>query len=388
MIQSNIINHDGVKSATIILGDAYTVDQSHPQWDEILDILLKDEHTSEDEERLHDLLSPAEAIQKGFKRLSDRVSVRDGNILFDNDRIENDLTELILETYQDNQAADRDFALGCLVNFMEKLYVNPDSHSRENLFRWMKNRSFSITEDGDLIAFKGVRSDRMSVNQGFAIVDGVEVDGRIPNEDGSIIEMPRSRVDHNPASACSTGLHAGTHGYASTFAESLIAVRINPRDVVSVPTDTGGQKMRTCRYEVLGKFSNAHVPLYITVDDLFKHHLHPEATIARQGRAREAYLDRSEAPTMTTPTPPTVTEQPTEKQAAKKKAATPKKVAKKATKTKSGLSVSDVVPLTKYGNTWVKDHAAELGGTKVNGQWRFENKTKVKAALKRLNALA
>ncbi len=65
--------------------------------------------------------------------------------------------------------------------------------------------------------------------------------------------MPRSKVDDDTSAGCSTGLHAGTYRYASGFAQGrLLTVEINPRDVVSVPTDSDYQKIRTCRYTVVG----------------------------------------------------------------------------------------------------------------------------------------
>jgi hypothetical protein len=51
---------------------------------------------------------------------------------------------------------------------------------------------------------------------------------------------------------CHTGLHAGTWDYATTFSgDTLLLVKVNPRDVVSVPTDCNWQKIRTCRYTVV-----------------------------------------------------------------------------------------------------------------------------------------
>jgi hypothetical protein len=84
-------------------------------------------------------------------------------------------------------------------------------------------------------------------------VDGVEVKGRIPYVDGSVVTMPRSAVGDNRNIACSTGLHAGTYSYASGYGDTLILVKINPRDVVSVPNDSSGQKLRVSRLVVLNE---------------------------------------------------------------------------------------------------------------------------------------
>ena len=65
--------------------------------------------------------------------------------------------------------------------------------------------------------------------------------------------MPRGDVEHDPGVGCHVGLHAGTWDYASSFAQgAVLTVEINPRDVVSVPTDCQDQKMRVCRYTVTG----------------------------------------------------------------------------------------------------------------------------------------
>jgi hypothetical protein len=65
--------------------------------------------------------------------------------------------------------------------------------------------------------------------------------------------MPRDQVQFDPGVGCHTGLHVGTFEYAAGFAQgALLEVVVNPRDVVSVPTDCGAQKMRTCRYTVVG----------------------------------------------------------------------------------------------------------------------------------------
>jgi hypothetical protein len=66
--------------------------------------------------------------------------------------------------------------------------------------------------------------------------------------------MARSLVDDNRDVACSVGLHVGNHHYASTFlggGSKLLTVKVNPRDVVSVPSDSNDEKIRACRFTVL-----------------------------------------------------------------------------------------------------------------------------------------
>jgi hypothetical protein len=53
----------------------------------------------------------------------------------------------------------------------------------------------------------------------------------------------------------------GSFDHAAGYGNTLLEVKVNPRDVVSVPSDTGGAKMRVCRYtvvqEITGKYEEA-----------------------------------------------------------------------------------------------------------------------------------
>jgi hypothetical protein len=90
------------------------------------------------------------------------------------------------------------------------------------------------------------------------------MNGHIPNQPGSVISISRSYVQHDPEQGCSTGLHVGTWGYASSFGDVTLKVEINPRDIVSVPTDCGAAKMRVSRYKVIKIIDN---PVRSFVDD-------------------------------------------------------------------------------------------------------------------------
>jgi hypothetical protein len=231
-------------------GEMYTANQDHPNYGRILDILRWPNG-----ENVVDLFDVAKTVARKFTYLSERVAVNNGVITFDGDPIHSALTEHILRLLD----ADEEFV--SVVNFWELLEQNPNEHARENLYRWLSASEFTLTEYGYIVAYKGVQAGiddlgepcYWSINSGTAIVDGEEVDGQVPNNVGSIVEMPRSSVEFDPAVGCSTGLHAGTEAYARGFARgAVLTVEINPRDVVSVPTDSSDQKMRVCRYLVTG----------------------------------------------------------------------------------------------------------------------------------------
>jgi hypothetical protein len=228
-------------------GEMYVANQDHTNWSEIV------AGATAGDESIVRLFDPGTTAAKRFDRLTDRVSIANGQVFFDGDHLDNVITEQILRFLEE----DEDFMP--LVNFLEKLYQNPEKHSREQLYGWMRARpSITITPDGDLIAYKGLgidESDRdlyLSWHAGTAIVNGeVFENQQIPQRIGDTVEMPRSEVQFDPAVGCSTGLHAGTHNYASSYGPAKVRVAINPRDVVSVPTECDAQKIRVCRYVVI-----------------------------------------------------------------------------------------------------------------------------------------
>lgn len=186
------------------------------------------------------------AIITPLEELSDRVSVNDDVITFDGEPVHDALARTVHRYWREQRP------YGGLLRFMERLSCNPHPHSQEHLWQWVSDRNLEVDKQGFFIAYKGVRNDLTSISSGWANVDDVLVEGNIPNEEGTVISMPRSEVEHDPAVGCSFGLHVGTESYARSFGHGTVVVcRVDPKDVVSVPTDCGFEKMRVCRYEVV-----------------------------------------------------------------------------------------------------------------------------------------
>lgn len=127
-----------------------------------------------------------------------------------------------------------------LLKFWENLKQNPSYRSREQLFKFLEHNGHPLTEDGCFIAYRGVTEDFKDKHT-----------RKFDNSPGSICEMPREQVDDDPTRTCSAGLHAAAWGYASNWSGTRVEVKINPRDVVAVPVDYNGEKMRVCRFEVI-----------------------------------------------------------------------------------------------------------------------------------------
>jgi len=221
---------------------------SHPNFLAIVGALQADfAGESIDPTEVRDLFDIPTAISRQFERLSTRVTVEDGQIMFDGDPAQPGLSNHILRLLEDGESVEP------AVNFLEKVMDNPEPHSRAQLWTWLNNHDFTLTPEGDLIAYKGVYADGnggyRSGRQGHAFVNDVEFKfDYIPNAVGDTVTMRRSEVVHDPSLACHAGLHVGTYDYARTYAQgALLRVIVNPRDVVSVPEDV---KIRVCRYVV------------------------------------------------------------------------------------------------------------------------------------------
>lgn len=144
-------------------------------------------------------------------------------------------------------------------NFWENLNNNPSASSVRELYDFLAYKELPITEDGFFIAYKGVASNGLSVhgNTKTKVLQGIVDDnGKIQNNVGDTIEVKRWDVDDNRDNGCSFGLHVGSMDYATTWGEKTLVVKVNPADVVSVPTDCGCQKCRVSKYEIIDSYEN------------------------------------------------------------------------------------------------------------------------------------
>lgn len=238
--------------AAVVDGSPYLATDTHPNFERIHAVLFEGEALDEGE--LVELFDTTREVARRFESLSERVKVAGGNVYFDGEAVHNALAQHI------KRFLDEGLDFGPLVNFFERVAGNPNEHSRDQLYSWLERHNFAIMDDGRFIAYKGVTAPEnvdgttvyRSISRGRAISDNEMHDGQIPQSVGSIVEMPRGEVQFDPAVGCSVGLHAGTWSYASGFSRgAVLEVAVDPRDVVSVPTDCDHQKIRTCRYEVM-----------------------------------------------------------------------------------------------------------------------------------------
>lgn len=223
------------KSITVTLdGDSKIIRKENPIYETLL-IAIREKLW----DQIPSLLSPESAVvelSNGQMSIMDNqvsLKTKNGN----NFLVPHGLNETILLYIEEKLPFES------LVAFALKLSENPSYRSVQQLFSFIERNHLTITENGNFIAYKKVRSDYKDCYT-----------GTMNNSPGMIVSMPRNEVDEDPKSHCSRGLHVANYNYAHNIyrGDVTLFVEVNPKDVVSVPEDYDCSKMRICEYKVLG----------------------------------------------------------------------------------------------------------------------------------------
>lgn len=209
----------------------------------------------------------AESIHQVGGVINGRMTIEDGQVMIDHEPVDPVLERHVLEMIKENgklrKPKKNKANWKAFAKFVDNLYANVSPHVRMQLLGWIESQQsrggFTLTEDGHFIGYKactGTMENPVSIHSGAAYVDNVFHRGQIPNPIGAVVTMKRSDVQDDPEVGCSFGLHVGTWDYAKSFGPILVTVKVNPADVVSVPTECDAQKIRACRYTVLKHAEN------------------------------------------------------------------------------------------------------------------------------------
>lgn len=280
-------------------GEMPVFSNAHPQWDTLVELAeSRDLDIMTDEEVLAVINPQASSSSSWISEVEDRVTINTRGAFIDGIKVDKGIAQGLLNILGENK---EDTAhLEAVSRFLQKAADNPNMPDSDKLYRWLVQEGLTLTSDGDFIGYKSVYSvDKDTFNWGMVtrpngdvvpgsdvfpdfvqplfrstysgggIVDGVEFHGHVPNYVGAVVEMPRDRVDSNGAVECSVGLHVGTYGYASTFSgDHMLLVKVNPRDVVSVP-DYDFTKLRACRYMVIASDVSGKLDSKLYIDEEF-----------------------------------------------------------------------------------------------------------------------
>jgi hypothetical protein len=236
-----VIANDGTVTA-VVSGQTYCFNKSHPNYEKLINYLRNG--NVEYFEASYDIISQVNAFCDGYVTCQDEMLTWNGI----------KMPDMFVETIVD--MIKQGFPFEPMLNFLDNLSQNPSDHAVVELFDFMQHKNMPITYDGNFLAYKAVRED-------YKDIYSSTFDNRV----GSICEIPRNKVDDDRGIGCGHGLHVGAIDYAKSYGginiddenndggNRLMICKVNPRDVVSVPTDSKFQKLRCCRYEVVAEFN-------------------------------------------------------------------------------------------------------------------------------------
>ena len=132
--------------------------------------------------------------------------------------------------------------------FMQRLatVIKTRGHTAQELLDFLSKADLPIADDGCIVAYKRLNK------QGDGYVDSHS--GRVKQRVGSRVFMRTEMVDPDRRNECSNGLHIGRRDYMRSFSgNAIVIVKIAPEDVVAVPQDYNGSKMRCCGYHIVAE---------------------------------------------------------------------------------------------------------------------------------------
>lgn len=217
----------GSNITVVVDNKPYTINKSHISYQRVLTALK-----AQDWDTVKDVVDPQKVVVEFGKG---NVSVQGDKVFWKDRELHNALTKRMVSMIQDG------FPVEPLVAFMDNLMDNPSKRAVNELYGFLEKNSLPITPDGYFLAYKKIKFDYTDCHT-----------GKMDNSVGKVVEMERNDVDDDQNRTCSTGLHFCSQEYLSHFGgDRIVIVKINPRDVVSIPTDYNNSKGRACRYEVI-----------------------------------------------------------------------------------------------------------------------------------------
>lgn len=219
---------------------------SHANWNLIKDLLENNDKEKIDLNYLESLFKVENIILKSNKN----IKILNNAILYKNKEIHNVLVDKILGMIKEN------INVNYMIKFLDNLMENPSERARNELYGFLEVGKLPISNDGCFYAYKKIRNDYKDIYS-----------GTMDNSIGKTLRMKRILVDDNKDRTCSFGLHFCSYSYLEKFGSSdvnnfkIVIVKINPKNVVSIPADYNNTKGRTCEYKVVQDITKEYIEL-------------------------------------------------------------------------------------------------------------------------------
>lgn len=207
----------------------HTITKTHIGYAQVLDAIK-----ARDWDKVRDVIEPKKVLQNFSKG---NLTIVDSVLHWRGKELHSTLATKMVDMLEEG------FDITPFVNFMHNLMENPSNRSVQQCYTFIEKSKLPITEDGHFLAFKNITSDWLDCYT-----------KSIDNRPGQVVEMDRNLVNDDPDCTCSHGLHFCSLEYLPYYpGDRTIIVKVNPRDIVSIPRDHNSTKARCCRYEVIGE---------------------------------------------------------------------------------------------------------------------------------------
>lgn len=174
-----------------------------------------------------------------FKKLIERKSsqglqVNDDVVLYNGQPIHNMATERLFKMKSEG------YDVAPMIKFLENCYKNPYPAVVDKLFDFLASRGMPITEDGCFLGYKYCNLDYWDSHTGRTVQ-------YLP---GTTVSVPVEDICDLSGEQCSNkGLHVGNWEYSGVRARlhnnrRFMIVKVNPKDVLSVPFGQDAKKIR------------------------------------------------------------------------------------------------------------------------------------------------
>lgn len=254
----------GDKITIVIDNKPHTVGKSHLAFEKLLNAIK-----SNNWDEVKELIEPKQVVINFGKG---HISIQGDKFFWKKQEMHNALTKRIVKMINDG------FSVEPLVKFMENLMENPSKRSVNELYGFMENNDLPLTDDGHFLAYKKINGDYLDVHSKTVLNKPAqymtkEEMSTLPLTVGSrkevvvdivngvtTVSMERNQVDDDQNRHCSDGLHFCSRSYLNSFpGDRIVILKINPRDVVSIPTDYNNSKGRCNQYMIIDEIDKDKV---------------------------------------------------------------------------------------------------------------------------------
>lgn len=225
MYQNHILTKNQI---TIMLtdGNTLTVPKESGKFNLVKDAIIN--------RKFDEAIEVADAVTFIGKTTKQRFSVKNGKVYVDKQELPAPLDEYLMKL------VDKGASCEPLLLFWNNLKHNGLTDVRKRLFGFLIRHKISLTEDGCFLGYKYVRSDFTDVRT-----------GTFDNTPGKRVHERRDLIDTNPENTCAKGLHLGSWDFVKSSGDKIVAVKVNPRNVMCIPNYEDFHKVRVCEYNVL-----------------------------------------------------------------------------------------------------------------------------------------